>query len=198
VASYSSIDGCGTPKQQEVTCPFTKARYPQTRPWRQCQAGLCYRFGLGSASACSCSHPRLCLVGCVQPRLAKYRYLIVGRWAVWGGGHRPPVWYLLQNCRWPNNCRIPSTWLNVVDFVEACGCGTQRYRRLHLVNLTFIGPCIVIYFCSKPTRCISLSNSFGFELTFYMFRTVFPSIIRSSRLYIQQQVYVKQILPPAC
>ena len=27
-----------------------------------------------------------------------------------------------------------------------------------------------------------------------MLRTVFPSIIRSSRLYIQQQVYVKQVL----
>jgi hypothetical protein len=36
-----------------------------------------------------------------------------------------------------------------------------------------------------------------FELTLYMFRTDFPSIIRSSRLYIQQQVYVKQILRPA-
>jgi hypothetical protein len=30
-----------------------------------------------------------------------------------------------------------------------------------------------------------------FDLTLYKFRTVFPSIIRSSRLYIQQQVYVK-------
>jgi len=28
---------------------------------------------------------------------------------------------------------------------------------------------------------------FYFEMTLYMFRTVFPSIIRSSRLYIQQQ-----------
>jgi hypothetical protein len=37
-----------------------------------------------------------------------------------------------------------------------------------------------------------------FELTLYMFRTAFPSIIRSARLYIQQQVYVKQILLPAC
>jgi hypothetical protein len=37
-----------------------------------------------------------------------------------------------------------------------------------------------------------------FELTLYTFWTVFPSIIRSSRLYIQQQVYVKQILLPAC
>jgi len=37
-----------------------------------------------------------------------------------------------------------------------------------------------------------------FGVTLYMFRTVFPSIIRSSRLYIQQQVYVKQILLSAC
>jgi hypothetical protein len=33
--------------------------------------------------------------------------------------------------------------------------------------------------------------------TLYMFRTVFPSIIRSSRLHIQQQAYVKQIPLPA-
>ena len=35
-------------------------------------------------------------------------------------------------------------------------------------------------------------------MTLYMFRTVFPSIIRSSRLYIEQQVFVKQILLSAC
>ena len=45
----------------------------------------------------------------------------------------------------------------------------------------------------KPTRWISVSNLFYFGMTLYMFRTVFPSIIRSSRLYIQQQAYVKQI-----
>ena len=33
-----------------------------------------------------------------------------------------------------------------------------------------------------------------FGTTLYMFWTVFPSIIRSSRLYMQQQAYVKQIL----
>jgi len=33
-----------------------------------------------------------------------------------------------------------------------------------------------------------------FGMTIYMFRTVFPSTIRSSRLYIQQQAFVKQIL----
>jgi hypothetical protein len=30
-----------------------------------------------------------------------------------------------------------------------------------------------------------------FDLTLYMSRTVFPSITRTSRLYTQQQVYVK-------
>ena len=33
-----------------------------------------------------------------------------------------------------------------------------------------------------------------FGITLCMFRTAFPSIIRSSRLYIQQQAYVKQIM----
>jgi len=37
-----------------------------------------------------------------------------------------------------------------------------------------------------------------FGLTLYLFRTVFPSIITSSRLYIQQQALVKQILLSAC
>jgi hypothetical protein len=32
------------------------------------------------------------------------------------------------------------------------------------------------------------------EIKFYMFRTLFPSIIRSLRLYIQQQVYVTEVL----
>jgi len=63
--------------------------------------------------------------------------------------------------------------------------------------LMFIGPCIVIYFYSKTTRCASFTNLFYFGITSYMFRMVFPSIIRSSRLYIQQPVYVKQILLPA-
>jgi len=44
-------------------------------------------------------------------------------------------------------------------------------------------------------QCIKFIHS-GTAL--YMFRTVFPSIIRSSRLYIQQQAFVKQILLSAC
>jgi len=46
----------------------------------------------------------------------------------------------------------------------------------------------------KPTRCINVSNLFYFARALYMFRTVFPSIIRSSRLYIQKQAFVKQVL----
>jgi len=46
----------------------------------------------------------------------------------------------------------------------------------------------------KQTRCTIVSNLFYFGMTLYMFRTVFPSLIRSSRLYIEQQAFVKQIL----
>jgi len=40
----------------------------------------------------------------------------------------------------------------------------------------------------------NISNLFYFETTLYMFRTVFPSIIRSLRLYIQQHVNVIQVM----
>jgi len=46
----------------------------------------------------------------------------------------------------------------------------------------------------KPTRCTNISYLFYFGTKLNMFRTVFPSIIRSLRLYIQQQVYVIQFL----
>ena len=58
----------------------------------------------------------------------------------------------------------------------------------------FIGPCIVIYFYSKANQLHQRFNFILFGVTLYMFRTVFPPIIRSSRLYIQQQACVKQIL----
>jgi len=50
----------------------------------------------------------------------------------------------------------------------------------------------------KPTRCTSFSNLFYFVVALYMFWRVLPSIIRSPRLYIKRQVYVKQILLTAC
>ena len=44
-------------------------------------------------------------------------------------------------------------------------------------------------------QCIKLIY---FGMALYMFRAVFPSVIKSSRLYIQQQAYVKQILLCDC
>jgi len=61
----------------------------------------------------------------------------------------------------------------------------------------FLKLCVAISIV-KPARCTDISNLLYFGITLYMFRTVFPSIIRSSRLYIQQQAYVKQILLAAC
>jgi len=63
-------------------------------------------------------------------------------------------------------------------------------------TLTFVGPCIVIYFYSKTNQMHNISNLFYFGTTLYlyMFRMVSPSIIRSLRLYIQHQVYVIQVL----
>jgi len=43
-------------------------------------------------------------------------------------------------------------------------------------------PCIVIYFYSKTNGMYQFLNLFYFLVALYMFRTVFPSIIRS--LYI--------------
>jgi len=62
----------------------------------------------------------------------------------------------------------------------------------YYIFLTLVGPCIVIYFYSKTNQMHNISNLFYFGTTLYMFRTVFPSIIRSLRLYIQH--YTIQVL----
>ena len=64
--------------------------------------------------------------------------------------------------------------------------------------LTFIRPCIVIYFYSTTNQIHQCIKFIYFGMTLYMFRTVFASIISSSRLYMQQQAFVKQKLLPAC
>jgi len=48
----------------------------------------------------------------------------------------------------------------------------------------------------QPTRC-SVSQFIYFCRTLYMFQTGFPSIIRSSKLHIQHQIFVRPILLPA-
>jgi len=86
----------------------------------------------------------------------------------------------------------PCTWLisstNRLTMDQRQPWQTERYA-----NLTFIGPCILIYFYSNSNKAHQYLNLFYFlKNTLYMFRTVFPSIIRSSRLYAQQQASVKQ------
>jgi len=54
------------------------------------------------------------------------------------------------------------------------------------------------YSCSKTNQMHQYIRIIYFRMILYMFRTVFPSIIRSSRLYIQQEAFVKQILLSAC
>jgi len=65
------------------------------------------------------------------------------------------------------------------------GLGGRSTHATILLELTFVGPCIVIYFCSKTNQMHNISNLFYFGTTLYMFRTVSLSIIRSLRLYIQ-------------
>ena len=48
----------------------------------------------------------------------------------------------------------------------------------------------------KPTRC-KVSQFIYFWRLLCMFQTVFPSIIRSSKLHIRRQVFVRPILLPA-
>jgi len=50
------------------------------------------------------------------------------------------------------------------------------------------------YFNSKNNQMHNISKLFYFGTTFYMFRTVSLSTIRSLRLFIEQQVYVIQVL----
>ena len=70
----------------------------------------------------------------------------------------------------------------------------DQERILRWSILTFVWPCIVIYFYSKTNQMRNISNLFYFGTTLYMFRTVPSSIIWSPRLYIQHQVYVIRVL----
>ena len=47
----------------------------------------------------------------------------------------------------------------------------------------------------QPTRC-DVSQFICFSKMLYMFQTVFPSVIRSSKLHTQRQVFVTPILLP--
>jgi hypothetical protein len=113
----------------------------------------------------------------------------------------------------PPTCRIThlsacnlraGAWKKMRHYLEkwlkSCRNGdvtSIRFSDVQVLNFTFIVPYIVTYFYSKTNQMHQFLKFLYFCITLYMFRTVFPSIIRSSRLYIQQQACVKQILLPA-
>jgi hypothetical protein len=82
----------------------------------------------------------------------------------------------------------PALWATLVAqclvcFVGLkCGCSMSAVWEL---------PCYTIASVSmvKPKRC---TNFQVYWLSLYMFRMVFPSIIRTPRLYMQHQVYVSE------
>jgi len=63
------------------------------------------------------------------------------------------------------------------------------------LSLTFLGPCIANIFAEYNQQ--DATFSIYFCKTLYMFQTIFPSIIRSSKLHIQRQVFVRPLLQPA-
>jgi len=74
-------------------------------------------------------------------------------------------------------CSRPKIQIYAQLYIQHC-----RKRPYYLISVV------------KPTRCTNVSNIFYFGMTLYMFRTVFPSIIRGSRLYVQQQAFVKHVV----
>ena len=65
------------------------------------------------------------------------------------------------------------------------------------MSLTFIGPCIANIFAEYNQQDATFHNFFISVRRSYMFQMVFPSIIRSSKLHIQRQAFVRPILLPA-
>jgi len=73
---------------------------------------------------------------------------------------------------------VPQSILRLANYSETRLFDVHRAVHRNIISIV------------KPTRCANVSNLFNFRVTLYMFRTVFPSIIRSSRLCIQQQTFV--------
>ena len=80
----------------------------------------------------------------------------------------------------PRRCTSTTSTAEVAD-------GLELYLRYHVANFQHCS-------YSKTNQMHQCIKLFYFGMTLYMFRTVFPSIIRSSRLCIQQRAFVKQIV----
>jgi len=95
----------------------------------------------------------------------------------------------VQDCTYSNRhmsnryCCLLASGNNTVHVSDGLSVHHQQFKTVHTATGT----------CQTDTAVCLLAG-----ITLYMFRTVFPSIINSSRLYIQQQAFVKQILLSAC
>jgi len=73
---------------------------------------------------------------------------------------------------------------------------SERYEGRNALEHVFMKVCYRNKQYSQSTRC-EISQFIYSCKTLYMFQTVFPSIIRRSKLRIQRQVFFRLILLPA-
>jgi hypothetical protein len=97
--------------------------------------------------------------------------------------------------------QITADWPLVIKYMwrstfkcRYCSVGPTPLDRLNSGSHFYVQHKYFMPFYSETNQMHNISNLFYFGTTFYMFRTVSPSIIRSLRLYIQHQVCVIQVL----
>jgi hypothetical protein len=62
----------------------------------------------------------------------------------------------------------PMFWKNRLPLIDQFFKNTDTYLPKYTSYLTFVGPCIVIYFHSKTNQMYNISNLFYFGTTFYI------------------------------
>ena len=98
-------------------------------------------------------------------------------------------------------CGIPRVYFDIIQYKKLCkivngdcklavGCKIMSSEEVKISIWRSWDRASWYISTVKPTRCTIFRV---YWISLYMFRTVFPSIIRSSRLYIQHQVYVIQV-----
>jgi len=98
----------------------------------------------------------------------------------------------------PQNVSTLATYAHSINKVQTCYFLVSASLAALICTLHQMQSLSEIISIVKPTRCTNASNLFYFGMTLYMFRTVFPSINRNSRLYIKQKALFRQIRLSAC
>jgi hypothetical protein len=94
-----------------------------------------------------------------------------------------------------NGFALDRLWKSFIHKLENCGTTVPGPLPLRttdvLKSLTFTGPYIAIIFPMHNQQDATFLNFVYFYRMLYMFQAVTPPIIRSTKLYIQLQVFVK-------